>query len=126
MGDESNSKNPRDDKRQSQESPPKENEDTWPSTRNLVAGPVPLAEKVEESLVLVARLSFIQRRILNLLVDGHGNQTIAEVIGLTTKTVKCGKRDLFAKLGAKTSSDVIRIGIYSQAHIPPDLGRLPD
>jgi DNA-binding NarL/FixJ family response regulator len=100
---------------QSEESEAKESDAPFLFAGNPTSGPKSLAQKVEESLILVGSLSSIQQVILNLIVDGYDTRTIAVQTGLSPETVLFEKHSLLAKLGAQTTTDAVRIGIYAQA-----------
>ena len=126
MGSDSDSKGPGKNGPQAVFLAETKSEGSWLFARNPVSGTVPLAKKVEQAVQLVGKLTLVERRILDLMVNGYGPRAIAEKTGLQPETVTTEKASLLAKLGAKTSTDAIRVGFYAQAHFPLHLVPLPD
>lgn len=93
---------------------PKCSEGGWQFARDYGSDRDALARKVEQSLILVGNLTRTQQDILNLIVAGHDAASIADTTGLSLAVVQAEKRSLFAKLGAQSTTDAIRIGIYAQ------------
>lgn len=56
-----------------------------------------------------AGLSPREREVLDLLVLGHGNDAVAEALGITPRTVKFHQGRLLAKLGAESRLDLLRL-----------------
>jgi DNA-binding NarL/FixJ family response regulator len=52
-----------------------------------------------------------EREILQLVAEGHPNQSIAEQLFLSVKTVEAHKAHIMAKLGAQKTTDLIRYAI---------------
>lgn len=52
-----------------------------------------------------------EREILQLVAEGHSNQSIAERLVLSVKTVETHKAHIMAKLGAQRTADLIRYAI---------------
>lgn len=52
-----------------------------------------------------------EREILQLVAEGHPNQSIAEKLFLSVKTVEAHKAHIMAKLGAQRTTDLIRYAI---------------
>ncbi len=65
-----------------------------------------------------------EREILQLVAEGHPNQSIAEKLFLSVKTVEAHKAHIMAKLGAQRTTDLIRYairkGIISLDAPPPE------
>lgn len=64
---------------------------------------------------LVARVSSSEHRVLDLIVDGHSLAKIAGELGLSLQETVLIKAALLRKLKAKTTADLVRIGLYAQA-----------
>ena len=64
---------------------------------------------------LVARVSSSERRVLDLIVDGHSLIKIADELALSLEEMVLIKTALLRKLEAKTTADLVRIGLYAQA-----------
>lgn len=52
-----------------------------------------------------------EREILQLVAEGHANQSIAEQLFLSVKTVEAHKAHIMAKLGAQKTTDLIRYAL---------------
>lgn len=63
-------------------------------------------DKIEESLF---SLTESERNIFNLLVVGNTSKSIANLIGVSTRTVEVHRAKVMLKLGAKSLSDLIKI-----------------
>jgi PAS domain S-box-containing protein len=59
----------------------------------------------------VKRLSERQRQVLKLASDGLLNKQIANVLGLSEKTVKMHRAILMDRLGTPTTADMIRVAV---------------
>jgi two-component system response regulator FixJ len=63
------------------------------------------------SMCRVSTLSPRQRDVLQGLMAGKVNKTIARQLGVSPRTVECHRAALMARTGAHSLSDLIRIGI---------------
>ena len=52
-----------------------------------------------------------EREVLTLVAEGHSNQEIAELLGLSRKTVEVHRRNLMAKLGIHRAADLVKHAI---------------
>ncbi|MEP7042833.1 MAG: response regulator [Dokdonella sp.] len=67
--------------------------------------------------VVMERLTPRERQVLELVVAGKLNKTIADVLGISIKTVELHRSNLMAKLGARNVAEVIRIALgHEQPH----------
>lgn len=57
------------------------------------------------------RLTSREREILQLVAEGHPNQSIAEKLVLSVKTVEAHKAHIMAKLGVQRTADLIRYAL---------------
>ncbi|MFZ5555690.1 MAG: response regulator transcription factor [Pseudomonadota bacterium] len=64
-----------------------------------------------ETLRRTESLTLREREILDLIVAGNLNKTIAAKLGLSTKTVEVHRSALMKKLGARCAPDLIRMGL---------------
>lgn len=67
-----------------------------------------VAEEAEASAKL-ARLTKCEREILNGLVQGHPNKTIASNLGISPRSMDIHRASLMVKLGVNTLPDTLRI-----------------
>ena len=63
--------------------------------------------------VTVQQLSGREAEVLNLLVRGLSNKETARVLGISPRTVEIHRANMMSKLGAQSSSEAVRIGIYA-------------
>jgi FixJ family two-component response regulator len=57
----------------------------------------------------LATLTRRERQVLELVVAGKFNKTIADVLGISTKTVELHRSSLMAKLGVRTLPDLVKV-----------------
>ena len=50
-----------------------------------------------------------ERQVLELVVAGKFNKTIADVLGISTKTVELHRASLMSKLGVRTLPDLVKV-----------------
>ncbi|HEY0179240.1 MAG TPA: response regulator [Dokdonella sp.] len=66
---------------------------------------------------VLERLTPRERQVLELVVAGKLNKTIADVLGISIKTVELHRSNLMSKLGARNVAEVIRIALgHEQPH----------
>jgi two-component system response regulator FixJ len=65
---------------------------------------------------LVASLSNRERDVLTGIVAGKLNKVIAHELGISPRTAEVYRAHLMAKTGAKTLSDLVRIGLLGGLH----------
>ncbi len=65
----------------------------------------------------LATLSERERQVLEGLIAGHPNKTIAYDLGISPRTVEVYRANLMTKMGARSLSELIRMAIV--AKIPP-------
>jgi two-component system response regulator FixJ len=69
-----------------------------------------------DGIVVAARLATLserERQVLDGLVAGHPNKTIARGLGISPRTVEVYRANLMAKMQAKSLSDLIRMAILA-------------
>ena len=62
----------------------------------------------------LALLSERERQVLDGLISGHANKTIAHNLGISPRTVEVYRANLMAKMQAKSLSELIRMAILAQ------------
>ena len=62
----------------------------------------------------LATLSERERQVLEGLVAGHPNKTIAYDLGISPRTVEVYRANLMAKMGARSLSELIRMAIIAK------------
>lgn len=62
-----------------------------------------------EARRLIATLTPRECEVLRALVEGNANRTIADGLGLSTRTIEMHRASLMAKLGARTLAHTLRI-----------------
>jgi len=74
----------------------------------------------EDRGAIVAKLALLserERQVLEGLISGHPNKTIAYSLGISPRTVEVYRSNLMTKMQAKSLSELIRMAILAQ--IPP-------
>lgn len=67
--------------------------------------------------LVMEKLTPRERQVLELVVAGKLNKTIADVLGISIKTVELHRSNLMQKLGARNVAEVIRIALgHEQPH----------
>ena len=57
------------------------------------------------------RLTDREREVLQLIAEGHSNQSIADLLVISVKTVEAHKAHIMSKLGTRNRTDLIRYAI---------------
>jgi DNA-binding NarL/FixJ family response regulator len=57
------------------------------------------------------QLTLRQREVLQLVAEGHAAKSIADLLGITCKTVEFHKGNMLRELGLRSSADLIRYAI---------------
>jgi two-component system response regulator FixJ len=64
-----------------------------------------------EAVARLRQLSHRQRQVLAGLVDGQSSKIIADHLQLSVRTVEAYRAQLLAKLGARTTTDAVRVAL---------------
>jgi len=64
-----------------------------------------------EAAALLRQLSHRQRQVLAGMVDGNTSKAIAGHLNLSVRTVEAYRAQLLAKLGARTTTDAVRVAL---------------
>lgn len=72
-----------------------------------------LEKRRSDAAILVRRLSEREREVLTLLIAGHSNKSIAQLLSLSPRTVEIHRANLMKKLEADSTACAVRIGIYA-------------
>jgi DNA-binding NarL/FixJ family response regulator len=59
----------------------------------------------------VPRLTPREREVLQLLAEGHRNKKIAQMLGISTKTVETHRATLMRKIGVKSIVELVRYAV---------------
>lgn len=79
----------------------------------LIAGDSEFQDQADPTArELLATLTADERSVLESLVQGHSLRASADRLGLSTKEAQAIRKDLFAKIGAESESEALRIGRY--------------
>ena len=70
-------------------------------------------QKRQEAQALTRELSGRELQVLTMMVQGHGNKSVALELGISPRTVEIHRANVLTKLKAGSSSDAVRIGIYA-------------
>lgn len=71
------------------------------------------AERHLDAVKAVERLSTRELEVLIGLVRGASNKAIGRALGISPRTVEIHRSNLKRKLGAASTADLVRIGIYA-------------
>jgi two-component system response regulator FixJ len=77
---------------------------------------------VEDANAMLKVLTARERDVLDGLVAGLPNKTIAYDLGISPRTVEIHRANLMIKLGAKSLSDALRIAFMARVKGPDDAG----
>jgi len=69
-------------------------------------------ERKQNALARLEALTEREREVLRNLIHGHSSKDIGIILGISPRTVEVHRASLITKLGARSTSDAIRIGIY--------------
>src|SRR6476660_6448932 len=76
-----------------------------------------LGRRAEEEALVAGRLASLserERQVLDGLVAGHANKTIAHDLGISPRTVEVYRANLMTKMQAKSLSELIRITLAAR------------
>jgi two-component system response regulator FixJ len=79
--------------------------------------------EVEEAVERIARLSRREREVLEGLIAGKPNKTIAYELGLSVRTAEVHRARMMGRLGVRTLAEAIRLAVLSQVLRPSGLLR---
>ena len=71
----------------------------------------------EDNAAIAAKLALLserERQVLEGLISGHPNKTIAHDLGISPRTVEVYRANLMTKMQAKSLSELIRMAIIAQ------------
>ena len=57
----------------------------------------------------LASLSSREREVMDLILEGRMNKVIADMMGITMRTVEVHRANLFAKMGVRTAVELARL-----------------
>ena len=86
----------------------------WDAIRSHMNGVSSISPSIGEaaapgSPALPVALSKRELQVANLLVAGHPNKTIANMLGIAEITVRLNLRQIYRKLGARSRTDAVRM-----------------
>ena len=70
--------------------------------------------RMAQARVCLARLSPREREILELVVAGESNKSIAQMLSLSPRTVEIHRANMMSKLGAHRAAEVVRLRLEAQ------------
>ncbi|MEM7375318.1 MAG: response regulator transcription factor [Bacteroidota bacterium] len=68
-------------------------------------------KKAESSSLLLPRLTRREKQVLGLIVEGHTNAEIADILHISIKTVESHRTNLLDKLNARNTASLVRISM---------------
>ncbi len=93
-------------------------QDLWESINTAIrtdAESRTINRRAEETRQLLERLSENERKVMDLLVAGEMNKTIAKQLGVALRTVEQRRHDLLQKLGVDSLAALVRLSIEAEA-----------
>ena len=91
-----------------------------PSIAQTVLSEYLQSESKTEAMIIHERLSPREREILQLVVEGHTNQGVAQVLSVSPKTVERHRASLMKKLEVRNLPDLIRIALKLRLVFPDE------
>ena len=91
-----------------------------PSIAQTVLSEYLQSEPKTEAMIIQERLSPREREILQLVVEGHTNQSVAQVLTVSPKTVERHRASLMKKLEVRNLPDLIRIALKHRLVFPDE------
>jgi two-component system, LuxR family, response regulator FixJ len=79
--------------------------------------------KAGEAQVRLASLTGRERDVLNGLVAGYPNKTIAYDLGISPRTVEIYRANMMEKLRVRSLSEALRIAFIAEDAVPPPMAR---
>lgn len=89
-----------------------------PSIAQTVLSEYLKGESKTEAMVVQERLSSREREILQLVVEGHTNRDVAQILSVSAKTVERYRASLMKKLEVRNLPDLIRIALKYRLVFP--------
>ena len=85
-----------------------------PSIAQTVLSEYLREESASESLTVFDRLSSREKEILQLIVEGHTNRSVAEYLNISSKTVEKHRASLMKKMEVRGIPDLILVALKHQ------------
>jgi two-component system response regulator FixJ len=79
--------------------------------------------KAGEAQIRLASLTGRERDVLNGLVAGYPNKTIAYDLGISPRTVEIYRANMMEKLRVRSLSEALRIAFIAEDAVPPPMAR---
>ena len=96
---------------------PYDEEELWDAIRRALTQEAACRAEVQrrrEILARLARLTPAERIVMNLIVQGKPNKTIAKQLDLSTRTVESRRHEVFTKMGVESVAELVRLAIDGQ------------
>lgn len=91
-----------------------------PSIAQTVLSEYLESEPATEAMGVQERLASREREILQLVVEGHTNQDMAQILSVSVKTVERHRASLMKKLEVRNLPDLIRIALKHRLVFPDE------
>jgi two-component system response regulator FixJ len=83
-----------------------------------VGTPLDRMRAVADATERIAALSPRERQVLDGLVAGCANKTIAEQLGISVRTVEVHRARMLVRLGTQTLAGAVRLAVLAQPSVP--------
>jgi FixJ family two-component response regulator len=97
---------------------PYEDDDLWDAIRNALAEDAAgraLHQRRQQLRRRIARLSPSERKVMELIVQGKPNKSIAKLLDVSVRTVENRRREVFEKMEAQSVAELVRMVIEADA-----------
>ncbi len=96
---------------------PYDEEELWAAIRRALAQDSAGRAEAQRRREIQARTALLtpaERLVMNLIVQGKPNKTIAKRLDLSTRTVESRRHEVFAKMGVESVAELVRLAIDGQ------------
>lgn len=87
-------------------------------SRNVESGGAPKGVKRGRLRILVANLTEIERKVLARIVQGESIKSLSRELSITPDAALQARDSLMVKLSARTTADLVRVGLLARVRWP--------
>ncbi len=96
---------------------PYDDEELWDAIRKALAQEAASRGEVQRRCEIqrrVSQLTPVERTVMNLIVQGKPNKSIAKELGLSIRTIESRRHQVFAKMGVESVAELVRLAIEGE------------